>query len=111
MIDGGDPIYEIIREYLDIEGVLAAVLVSDQGLVVNGATRDAIDLDTISALVVDTVASAQRVGLEAGVGKIDTMTLEFERLSLLLAPFDNELMLALVAEPGMFSRRAGLPTV
>lgn len=106
-----DPIYEIIRDYLDIEGVLAAVLVSDQGLVVNGATRDAIDLETISALVVDTVASAQRVGIEAAVGKIDMMTLEFERLSILLAPFDSELMLALVARPGTFARDTRLPTI
>lgn len=106
-----DPIYEIIRGYLEIDGVLAAVLVSDQGLVVNAAMRDPFDIDTISALVVDTVASARLVGAEAAVGKIETMTLEFEKLSLLLAPFDNELMLALVGKPGTFAQSAGLPGV
>ena len=104
-----DPIYELIRGYLDIDGVMGAVLVSDQGLVVNQATNDAFDIDTISALVVETVASAGRVGAEAAVGKVETMTLEFEKLSLLLVPFDNELMLALVARPGTFAQSAGLP--
>lgn len=104
-----DPIYEIICGYLDIDGVMGAVLVSDQGLVVNQATSDTFDVDTISALVVETVASAGRVGAEAAVGKVETMTLEFEKLSLLLVPFDDELMLALVARPGTFAQSTGLP--
>ena len=72
---------------------------------------DPFDVDTISALVVETVASARRVGAEAAVGKIETMILEFEKLSVLLAPFDNELMLALVGKPGTFAQSAGLPAV
>lgn len=106
-----DPIHEIISGYLEIRGVMAAILVSDQGLVVSGAMSDPFDVDTISALVVETVASARRVGAEAAVGKIETMVLEFEKLSLLLAPFDNELMLALVGKPGTFAQPAGLPAV
>lgn len=104
-----DPIYEIIRGYLDIEGVVGAVLVSDEGLVVNQATSEAFDVDTISALVVETVASAGRVGAEAAVGKVESMTLEFEKVSVLLVPFDNELMLALMARPGTFAQSPGLP--
>jgi predicted regulator of Ras-like GTPase activity (Roadblock/LC7/MglB family) len=108
-----DPIHEIISGYLEISGVMAAILVSDQGLVVSGAMGDPfdIDIDTISALVVETVASARRVGAEAAVGKIETMILEFEKLSVLLAPFDNELMLALVGKPGTFAQSVGLPAV
>ena len=106
-----DPIHEIISGYLEIAGVMAAILVSDQGLVVSGAMSDPFDVDTISALVVETVASARRVGAEAAVGKIETMILEFEKLSVLLAPFDNELMLALVGKPGTFAQSAGLPAV
>ncbi|MBU2603277.1 MAG: roadblock/LC7 domain-containing protein [Actinobacteria bacterium] len=104
-----DPIYELMRSYLEIDGVLAAILVSDQGLVVNGAQSGQIDIDTISALVVDTLTSAQRFGVEAGVGRVDTLTVEFEELSVLLAPFDHDLMLALVGTPGAFLRNGGLP--
>lgn len=108
IVTEADPIDDLISSYLDIEGVMAAVLVSDQGLVINGAQKGSIDVDTISALVVDTVTSAQRFGVEAAVGKVDTLTMEFEKLSLFLAPFDQELMLALVGMPGTFSKPGGL---
>ncbi|GAB4248003.1 MAG: hypothetical protein Kow00129_08700 [Thermoleophilia bacterium] len=101
MVD--DPIYELMRSYLDIPGMQAAILVSDQGLVVNSAHNGEVDIDTISALVVDTVAAAQRFGGEAGVGGLDTMTIEFEGMTLLLAPFDHDVMLTLVARPGTFA--------
>ncbi|MCZ7664146.1 MAG: roadblock/LC7 domain-containing protein [Thermoleophilia bacterium] len=100
-----DPIYELMRSYLDIPGVLASILVSDQGLVINSASTRDIEIDTISALVIDTVAAAQRFGEEARVGRLDTMTIEFDELNLLLAPFERDVMLALVGVPGTFGLR------
>ena len=102
-----DPIYELISSYLELPGIVAAVLVSDQGLVINAAQNGGVDTELISALVVDTVESAQRFGREAGVGKMDTLSLEYEGLAFLLAPFDRDVMLALVAEPGTFALRSG----
>ena len=100
--------YELISSYLELPGILAAVLVSDQGLVINAAQSGGVDTDMISALVVDTVESAQRFGQDAGVGKLDTLSVEFEGLAFLLAPFERDVMLALVAEPGTFVPGAGL---
>jgi predicted regulator of Ras-like GTPase activity (Roadblock/LC7/MglB family) len=98
-----DPMLELMRSYLDMPGMLAAMLVSDQGLVINSAESDDVDIDTISALLVDMVAAAQRFGQETDVGRLDTMTIEFERVTLLLAPFEQDIMLALVARPGTFA--------
>ncbi len=103
-MEGEDPIYELMKGYLEVPGVLAAILVSDQGLVINSARSDSVDTDTISALVVDVVAAAQRFGQETGVGGLDTMTIEFEELNLLLAPFHADCMLTLVARPGTFGQ-------
>ena len=103
-MEAQDPIYELMSGYLDVPGMLAAILVSDQGLVINSARADDVDADTISALVVDMVAAAQRFGRETGVGKLDTLTVEFEKLNLLLAPFDADCMLALVGRPGAFNQ-------
>lgn len=100
-----DPMLELIESYLDIPGMMAAILVSDQGLVINSAQTAGVDIDTISALLVDMVTTAQRFGGEANVGRLDTMTVEFERMTLLLAPFEQEMMLALVARPGTFALR------
>ncbi len=100
-----DPMLELIESYLDIPGMLAAILVSDQGLVINSAQTAGVDIDTISALLVDMVTTAQRFGGEMNVGRLDTMTVEFEQMTLLLAPFEQEMMLALVARPGTFALR------
>lgn len=102
----GDPIYDLMCSYLDIPGMLAAILVSDQGLVINCAQAESIDIDSISALVMDTVATAQRFGREMKAGRLDTMTIEFETMTLLLAPFEQDVMLALVALPGTFALKS-----
>ena len=103
-----DPIRELIETYLEFPGILAAVLVSDQGLVINSANGGAVDTEMISALVVETVKSAERFGEETGVGRLDTLLVEYEGLSFLLAPFDRDVMLALVGSPGTFSPKQGL---
>ena len=103
-----DPIHELISSYLELPGIVAAVLVSDQGLVINAAQSGGVDTELISALVVDTVVSAQRFGWAAGVGRLDTLCVEYEGLAFLLAPFDRDVMLALVALPGTFALRSGL---
>ena len=102
-MESSDPMFELMRSYLDIPGMLAAILVSDQGLVINSAQADVVDIDTISALLVDIVSTGQRFGQEAGVGGLETMTVEFDTLTLLLAPFAQDVMLALVGRPGTFT--------
>jgi len=104
-VEKGDPTYAMMSAYLDVPGIMAAILVSDQGLVINSARKEHVDADTVSALVVDIVAAAQRFGRESGSGALDTLTIEFEGLNLLLAPFGADCMLALVGHPGAFSRR------
>lgn len=104
MVESEDPIYAMMSAYLDFPGAIAAILVSDQGLVINSARAEAVDAETVSALVVDIVAAAERFGRESGAGALETLTLEFAGLNLLLAPFGSDCMLALVGHPGAFSQ-------
>ena len=108
---GTDPIDELMCSYLDISGMLAAILVSNDGLVINCAMTQETEIETISALVIDVVTSAQRFGVETSAGRLDTMTIEFEGLSLLLAPFEQDVMMALVAIPGTFALQGVMPGV
>lgn len=95
-----DPLRDILEEYLTIPGMKAAILVSDQGLTISSATAGDVDVSGIAALVIDTVATAQRFGLQVAAGFLDTMSIEFEGLTVVLAPFTPDVMLALVAAPG-----------
>lgn len=91
---------EALAEYLTLPGMRAAILVSDQGLMISGVAIDGVDTVSIAALIVDTISSAQRLGAQARGGSLGTMTVEYENLSLIVAPFSSEVMLVLVAEPG-----------
>jgi predicted regulator of Ras-like GTPase activity (Roadblock/LC7/MglB family) len=101
--DISDPLQEVLAEYLDIPGMKAAILVSDEGLAISSATTGEIDVSGVAALVIDMVATVQRFGLQVAAGFLDTMSIEFEELSVVLAPFTPDVMLALVATRGSLS--------
>lgn len=90
---------ELIAEYTDMPGVAAALLISDQGLVVAAVEKEPVDAETIAALVAETLTAARRFGQAVGVGGLDTMTLEYERIALFLAPFSEDVILVLVKRP------------
>ena len=97
---GTDPLKQALGGYLAIPGIKAALLVSDQGLVVSSMAREGVDIASIAALAVDTVATAQRFGQQVKAGALDTMSIEFEGLTVVFAPFTPDVMLALLAAPG-----------
>jgi len=102
-----DPLKEALAEYLAIPGMQAALLVSDQGLVISRAARDGVDTASIAALAIDTVSTVQRFGIQVQAGYLDAMRIEFDRLTVVLAPFAPDVMLALVADAGSLGAMSG----
>ena len=105
----GDPLKDALVDYLTIPGMLAAILVSDQGFMISGASAGSVDTASIAALVADTLSSAQRLGTQASGGPLGTMTAEYEHLTLLVAPFSGDVMLVIVAEPGSIAASSPKP--
>ncbi|MBN1320183.1 MAG: roadblock/LC7 domain-containing protein [Thermoleophilia bacterium] len=103
----GDPLREALADYLTIPGMKAAILVSDQGLMISGVAHEGVDTASIAALAIDTVASVQRFGLQVQAGFLDTMRIEFDKLTVVLAPFATDVMLALVASAGSLGALSG----
>jgi predicted regulator of Ras-like GTPase activity (Roadblock/LC7/MglB family) len=97
---GLDPLKQALGGYLAIPGIKAALLVSDQGLVVSSMAEEGVDTASIAALAIDTVRTAQRFGQQVKAGTLDTMSIEFEGLTVVFAPFTPDVMLALLAAPG-----------
>jgi len=102
-----DPLKAALAEYLSIPGMQAALLVSDQGLVISRAAHEGVDTASIAALAIDTVATVQRFGLQVQAGYLDTMRIEFDKLTVVLAPFAQDVMLALVAQAGSLGAMSG----
>jgi predicted regulator of Ras-like GTPase activity (Roadblock/LC7/MglB family) len=102
-----DPLKAALAEYLAIPGMQAALLVSDQGLVISRAAREDVDTASIAALAIDTVSTVQRFGLQVQAGYLDAMRIEFDKLTVVLAPFAPDVMLALVASAGALGAMSG----
>jgi predicted regulator of Ras-like GTPase activity (Roadblock/LC7/MglB family) len=102
-----DPLKAALAEYLAIPGMQAALLVSDQGLVISRAAREGVDTASIAALAIDTVSTVQRFGLQVQAGYLDAMRIEFDKLTVVLAPFAPDVMLALVAAAGSLGAMSG----
>jgi len=102
-----DPLREALEEYLSIPGMKAALLISDQGLMISSVAVEGVDTASIAALAIDTVATVQRFGLQVKAGYLDTMRIEFDKLTVVLAPFAPDVMLALVATAGALGVLSG----
>jgi predicted regulator of Ras-like GTPase activity (Roadblock/LC7/MglB family) len=102
-----DPLRDALAEYLAIPGMEAALLVSDQGLLISCVAREGVDTASIAALAIDTVATVQRFGLQVQAGYLDTMRIEFNKLTVVLAPFATDVMLVLVAAAGSLGAMSG----
>jgi predicted regulator of Ras-like GTPase activity (Roadblock/LC7/MglB family) len=102
-----DPLREALEEYLSIPGMKAALLISDQGLMISSVAVEGFDTASIAALAIDTVATVQRFGMQVQAGYLDTMRIEFAKLTVVLAPFATDVMLALVAVAGSLGALSG----
>jgi predicted regulator of Ras-like GTPase activity (Roadblock/LC7/MglB family) len=102
-----DPLRDALAGYLTIPGMKAAILVSDQGLMISSIAHEGVDTASIAALAIDTVATVQRFGLQVQAGYLDTMRIEFDKLTVVLAPFAADVMLALVATAGSLGALSG----
>jgi predicted regulator of Ras-like GTPase activity (Roadblock/LC7/MglB family) len=102
-----DPLKDALAEYMGIPGMRAALLISDQGLMISSVAEEGVDTDSIAALAIDTVSTVQRFGLQVQAGYLDTMRIEFDKLTVVLAPFAPDVMLALVAVAGSLGAMSG----
>lgn len=96
---GTDQMHEVVAGYLDLPGIIAALLVSSHGLLISSAEKDPVDGEAIAALVADVILAAKHIGKNAGGGTLDTIDMEYRRFGLTVAPFDAEISLVLVRPP------------
>jgi predicted regulator of Ras-like GTPase activity (Roadblock/LC7/MglB family) len=106
-VQGTDPLKDALADYMHIPGMKAALLISDQGLMISSVAVQGVDTDSIAALAIDTVATVQRFGIQVQAGFLDTMRIEFDKLTVVLAPFAPDVMLALVATAGSLGALSG----
>jgi predicted regulator of Ras-like GTPase activity (Roadblock/LC7/MglB family) len=92
---------DVVRDLLGREGVQAVVVLSADGLAIEQASRDSVDVDvdSLAALTATVVQYAARLGLGANAGVLRTAVLEYERSLLIIAQIGTGECLAIMAAP------------
>ncbi len=103
MTDQADTLAAQLAPYREIPGIVAALLVSRDGFVVAADAGPEIQPDAVAAQVAGVIDIAARLSAEFGKPEAKYISLEFDDLNLVLAPFGGELMLVLAGLPGALS--------
>jgi predicted regulator of Ras-like GTPase activity (Roadblock/LC7/MglB family) len=90
---------DVVRALLGRDGVQAVVVLSADGLAIEQASRDSVDVDSLAALTATVVQYAARLGLGANAGVLRTAVLEYERALLVIAQIGTSECLAILAAP------------
>ena len=100
MSDQSDALVTRLAPYRKTPGIVAALLISHDGFVVAADADEGFDSGAVAAQVAGAIDMGARLAGELGQPAAKYISLEFEDLNVVLAPFGGELMLILVGRPG-----------
>jgi predicted regulator of Ras-like GTPase activity (Roadblock/LC7/MglB family) len=80
-------------------GIVAALLISHDGFVVAADADADVAVDAVAAQVAGVIDIGARLATELGQREAKFISVEFDGLNVVLAPFGEELMLILVGRP------------
>lgn len=99
MTEQADNLAAQLAPYREIPGILAALLVSRDGFVVATDAEPDLDVVAIAAQAAGVIDVGARLAAELRQPEAKFISVDFDELTVVLAPFGSELMLALVGLP------------
>lgn len=99
MTEKADILAARLAPYRETPGIVAALLVSHDGFVVAADADPGFASDAVAAQVAGVIDLGARLSAELGQPRARYISLEFDALNVVLAPFDDELMLVLAGLP------------
>jgi len=97
--DQADSLAARLAPYRETPGIVAALLISRDGFVVAADAEPGFAADAVAAQVAGAIDMGARLAGELGQSTAKYISLEFDTLNVVLAPFGDELLLALVGAP------------
>ena len=99
MTDQADILAAQLAPYRETPGIVAALLISRDGFVVAADADPDFKTDAVAAQVAGVIDIGARLAAELGQPEAKYISVDFDGLNLVLAPFGSELMLVLVGLP------------
>lgn len=103
MTDQADTLAAQLAPYREAPGMVAALLVSRDGFVIAADADPDFKSEAVAAQVAGVIDIGARLSSELGRPAAKYISVEFDDLNLVLAPFGAELMLVLVGLPSALS--------
>jgi predicted regulator of Ras-like GTPase activity (Roadblock/LC7/MglB family) len=94
-----DALVAKLAPYRANPGVKAALLISHDGFLVAADAETGINAEAVAAQVAGIIDVGRRLAAELGEPATRYISMELETLNVVLAPFGDELMLALIGDP------------
>ena len=90
---------QLLEELIKIEGLIAAVVVSRDGFLVEGTTRQReVDMDTMAAVISAGVSSSEVMALQLSVGEPQLNMIECTRGMIITATLGEDAVMAVTAD-------------
>lgn len=99
-----------LAPYRETPGITAALLISRDGFVVAADADPGFAADAVAAQLGGVIDVGGRLAKELRQPSVNYISIELDALNVLLAPFGEELMLALVGRPDVLSCEYRLKT-
>jgi predicted regulator of Ras-like GTPase activity (Roadblock/LC7/MglB family) len=82
-------------------GVDLVAVVSSDGFLIEAAHNDGLDAEEFAAVATNGLMVAKAIGMESGRGTIDSAIFEYDGGTVVINALDDELVLILMASPGV----------
>jgi hypothetical protein len=89
---------QILGEFLNLEGVFAAVVVGRDGFVIESALSGKIDVDALGAMASTGIGTSEAMGKELGKGELTQLLVELDKGPIIISPLSRDELIAIVAE-------------
>ena len=99
MTDQADTLVGRLAPYRQTPGISAAILISRDGFVVAADAEPGFDRDAFAVQASSVIESTARLAGELDEHAAKYIAVEFEKATMVLAPFGEDLVLALVGAP------------
>ena len=91
---------DVLDEFLTIDGVSAAVIVGKDGVVIERATGNMVNVDGIGSMVSTCLGSSEVIGGTLALGELQDMTVELDKGPVYLAPLTCKSSRSLLTQRG-----------
>jgi predicted regulator of Ras-like GTPase activity (Roadblock/LC7/MglB family) len=90
---------QVLNNLTQVDGIIAAVLIGNDGFVIETAGESQMDIEALGALATKALSTYAAMGKELNIGSVTQIMAEFQRSMVMAATIGEDAVLAVVTVP------------